>query len=189
MPVIRRKWAGFEWHECRRSSTPEVTMASWQRILVPVDFSETSQSAVRQAVDLAASFRSSLILLHVGDRAAADVATEFPLGLEASLLDAERERLLKVLTPAEQAQLHPEFVIVAGSPAHEIVRCADEREVDLIVMGTHGRSGVSHMLIGSVAERVIRSAPCPVLVVRNSGPVTASEVASTPDSVGSTLNA
>ena len=164
-------------------------MASWLRILVPVDFSETSESAVRQAVDLARTFGSGLTLLHVGDKAAADVATEFPLGLEASLHDAERECLLKILAPSEQTQLHPVFVTVSGSPAHEIVRCATERGVDLIVMGTHGRGGVSHLLLGSVAEKVIRSAPCPVLVVRGDRAATVTEAAGLPESIGSTLNA
>jgi nucleotide-binding universal stress UspA family protein len=141
-------------------------MIAWQRILVPTDFSETSRLAIEQAVELAKSFKASLILLHVGDRAASEVETEFPLGLDASLQDAERERLLKVLTPAQQTALHPELVVCAGSPAHEIVRCAAERGVDIIVMGTHGRGAVGHMLMGSVAEKVVRTAPCPVLVVR-----------------------
>jgi len=141
-------------------------MIAWRRILVPTDFSETSQQAVREAVELARTFNASLILLHVGDRAASEVATEFPLGLDAAMQDAERERLLKILTPAEQQERHPEFVVCAGSPAHEIIRCAEEREVDVIVMGTHGRGAVGHMLMGSVAEKVVRTAPCPVLVVR-----------------------
>ncbi len=141
-------------------------MIAWRRILVPTDFSESSHLAVRHAVELATTFNASLILLHVGDRAASEVETEFPLGLDASLQDAERERLLKVLSPKEQTTLRPELVVCAGSPAHEIVRCAGEREVDLIVMGTHGRGAVGHMLMGSVAERVVRTAPCPVLVVR-----------------------
>lgn len=140
-------------------------MVTWNRILVPTDFSETSGEAVRYGVELARGRQAGLILLHVGN-VAAQVATEFPLGLDASLVDAERERLLKILAPADQLALRPEFVTCTGSPAEEIVRCATEREVDLIVMGTHGRGGVSHLLLGSVAERVIRTAPCPVLVIR-----------------------
>lgn len=144
-------------------------MVAWKRILVPTDFSETSAAAIRQGVELARVFKAGLILLYVGDRAASEVATEFPIGLDGAMADAERERLNKILTPQEQREIHPEFVIAAGTPAVEIVRAADEREVDLIVMGTHGRGGVSHLLLGSVAEKVIRTAPCPVLVVR--GPV------------------
>ena len=147
------------------SDWQEVSMALWQRILVPVDFSETSTAAVQQAVELAKAFRASLLLLHVDDKAIADAAIEFPLGLDASL--AERERLLKILSPLEQAELHPEFVMVSGSPAVEIVRCASGREVDVIVMGTHGRRGISHAFSGSVAEAVLRKARCPVLTVRS----------------------
>lgn len=163
-------------------------MVSWHRILVPTDFSETSEAAVRHGVDLARTFNAGLILLYVGD-AAREVATEFPLGLDASLLDAERERLLRVISPADQAQVHPEFVMAAGSPAAEIVRCAEEREVDLVVMGTHGRGGVKHLLLGSVAEQVIRTAPCPVLVVRSMSAGATAEVDVEPASVGAVLHA
>lgn len=145
-------------------------MMTWNRILVPTDFSDASGEAVRYGVELARERRAGLILLHVGD-AAKQIATEFPLGLDASLVDAERERLLKILAPADQLAVHPEFVMSTGSPAEEIVRCATEREVDLIVMGTHGRGGVSHLLLGSVAEKVIRTAPCPVLVIRQAAAV------------------
>lgn len=158
-------------------------MVSWNRILVPTDFSETSQAAVSQAVDLARTFQAGLILLHVGE-AATEVATEFPLGLDASLVDAERERLLRIIPSAAQVQLRSELVMTSGSPAAEIVRCAQEREVDLIVMGTHGRGGVSHLLLGSVAESVIRTAPCPVLVIRRSVAAEAGEVLVEPEVAG-----
>ena len=163
-------------------------MIPWKRILVPTDFSETSTAALRQGVELARAFNAGLILIYVGDKAASDVHTEFPLGLDASLVDAMRERLLKVLTPVEQTQLRPELVIVAGSPAHEIVRAAADREVDLIVMGTHGRGGVTHMVLGSVAEKVIRTAPCPVLIMRTSA-AAAEEVEDRPETVVGQLSA
>lgn len=163
-------------------------MVSWNRILVPTDFSETSEAAVRHGVELARTFHAGLILLHVGG-AAREVATEFPLGLDASLIDAERERLLRILSPADQAAVRPEFVMAAGAPAVEIVRCATEREVDLIVMGTHGRGGVSHLLLGSVAEQVIRTAPCPVLVIRQTPAEASVEIAVEPITVGAALRA
>ena len=96
-------------------------MVSWNRILVPTDFSETSQAAVRQGVELARERGAGLILLYVGD-AVSQVATEFPIGLDASIADAERERLLRVISPADQVAVHPEFVMCAGAPAEEIVR-------------------------------------------------------------------
>ncbi len=164
-------------------------MISWHRILVPTDFSETSDAAVRHGVDLARAFNAGLILIYVGDKAAQDVATEFPLGLDDSMVTAERERISTILNTADQAELHPEFVICSGSPATEIVRCADEREIDLIVMGTHGRGGVSHMLLGSVAEKVIRTAPCPVLVVRASAVASEATADDSRASAGAALNA
>lgn len=162
-------------------------MRSWSRILVPTDFSESSAEAVRCGVELARERGAALILLHVGE-AAAQVATEFPLGLEASLQDAERERLLRILAPADQIAVRPEFVMCSGAPAEEIVRCASEREVDLIVMGTHGRGGVSHLLLGSVAEKVIRTAPCPVLVIRQAAAAASTEVVE-PSTMGAALQA
>jgi nucleotide-binding universal stress UspA family protein len=142
-------------------------MIAMQRILVPNDFSETSEAAVRYAIALARNFGARIHLLHVGDQARLDLETEFPLGLEDAVEDAVRERLLKILTPAEQAELKPQFVVLAGGPAAEIVRYAKDHDVDLIVMGTHGRGPVGHMVMGSVAEKVVRTAPCPVLTVRN----------------------
>jgi nucleotide-binding universal stress UspA family protein len=115
---------------------------------------------------LARTFKARLILMHVGYDATSYPDNEFPVDLDESLLIAERQQLLETLTPFERAELHPEFVLGAGNPAHEIVRCALERRVDVIVMGTHGRSGVSHVLLGSIAEKVVRTAPCPVLVIR-----------------------
>jgi len=141
-------------------------MIALQRILVPHDFSETSEAAVKYAVALAKNFGARLHLLHVGDQARLALDTEFPLGLEGAVEDAVRERLLKILTPAEQADLKPEFAVRAGVPATEIIRYAKDHDVDLIVMGTHGRGFVGHALMGSVAEKVVRTAPCPVLSVQ-----------------------
>jgi nucleotide-binding universal stress UspA family protein len=164
-------------------------MLAWRRILVPTDFSETSEAAVRQGVALARSFNASVILLYVGDGPASESTSDFPLGIDANLPDAERERMLRILAPCDHETVRPELVVCTGSAAQEIVRCADEREVDLIVMGTHGRSGVRHMLLGSVAEKVIRTAPCPVLVIRGSAAAVGVEVQLDPASVRVALNA
>jgi nucleotide-binding universal stress UspA family protein len=142
-------------------------MITLRKILVPHDFSDTSEAAVRYALALAHNFGAELQLLHVSDKAKFEMATEFPLGLDGTLEDAVRERLLKILTPREQAEFKPTFEFRSGSPAAEIVRYAKEAEVDLIVMGTHGRGFVAHVVLGSVAEKVVRTAPCPVLTVRN----------------------
>jgi glycine betaine transporter len=106
----------------------------------------------------------------VGDRARNDLDVEFPIGLEGAVEDGVRERLLKIVSPQEQKEFHPEFAVRPGVPAAEIVRYASANAIDLIVMGTHGRGFVGHVVMGSVAEKVVRTAPCPVLTVRNANP-------------------
>ena len=142
-------------------------MIALKRILVPHDFSDTSAAAVRYALALAQNFGAKVHLLHVSDKARFEMATEFPLGLDGTLEDAVRERLLKILTPREQIDFKPSFEFRSGAPAVEIARYAKEANIDLIVMGTHGRGFVAHAVLGSVAEKVVRTAPCPVLTVRN----------------------
>jgi nucleotide-binding universal stress UspA family protein len=145
-------------------------MIALKKILVPHDFSETSEAAVRYATALAHNFGAQLYLLHVGDKARVEMATEFPLGLDGTLEDAVRERMLKILTPRQQMEFKPIFEFRSGSPAAEIAGYASDADIDLIVMGTHGRGVVAHAVLGSVAEKVVRTAPCPVLTVRNPRP-------------------
>jgi nucleotide-binding universal stress UspA family protein len=144
-------------------------MIALKRILVPHDFSETSVASVTYAVALARSFGAELAFLYVGDRTRADLEGEIPMGSDGRVTEAVRQRLMKVLTPADQVALNPQFYVRAGTPAAEVVNFARENDIDLIVMGTHGRGFVGHMLMGSVAETVVRTAPCPVLTVRTPG--------------------
>lgn len=141
-------------------------MIGLKRILVPTDFSKTSEAAVTYAAELAKAFNASLHLLHVLERSSA-ASLEFPLQLEQEMEQAAEKRLGSILTDEQKAALRPGFAIVAGDPFLEIVRYAHANGMDLIVMGTHGRGLVGHMLMGSVAEKVVRKAPCPVLVVRH----------------------
>jgi nucleotide-binding universal stress UspA family protein len=143
-------------------------MIALKHILVPHDFSETSDAAVKYAIALARTFGAQLHMLHVGEKVKAEIETEFPLGLDSSLEVAVRERLLKMVTPRDQQELKPEFDVRVGTPYVEIVAYAKEHGMDLIVMGTHGRGLVAHSVMGSVAEKVVRYAPCPVLTVHNS---------------------
>jgi nucleotide-binding universal stress UspA family protein len=137
-------------------------------ILHPTDFSENSRVALDWALAWAQQFDARLIVLHV----VPEFAAVYQLKQE------EVERLsthMQQVAEAEMRQLWQErggavdyeLVVTIGAPAQEILRIAIERQVDLIVIGTHGRTGLSHLLLGSVAERVVRLAPCPVLIVRS----------------------
>ena len=145
-------------------------MIALKTLLVPSDFSECSEAAVRYGLELARRFDAKLHLLHVVyDPALQPWATE---GMTLPLLDAvdqwqkeSRQRLIDAVPPADAGRVTVSATI--GSPYAEILRYADENDVDLIVMGTHGRSGMSHVLLGSIAEKVVRHAPCPVLTVRH----------------------
>jgi nucleotide-binding universal stress UspA family protein len=162
--------------------TPDLRVAL-SRILVPTDFSETSAAAVRYGVAVARALDAKLHVLHVEPRHDLETMVEGELVVEKSLegmgaanppQNAARELLGTILTEQERTDVQAEYVLRAsgqGGPHVEIVQYAQERGIDLIVMGTHGRSGVAHMLMGSVAEKVVRKAPCPVLTVRQPEPV------------------
>jgi nucleotide-binding universal stress UspA family protein len=140
-----------------------------QHMLVPLDFSATADRALEYAIALAQHLHARLTLLHVFDLtplALGDPATVFPTtALDA--LETEAQHLLQAsLDRVRHAGLQGESLLVQGTPTHTIVETAGEQGVDLIIMGTHGRTGLAHVFLGSVAEHVVRQAPCPVLVVR-----------------------
>lgn len=145
-------------------------MINLKTILVPTDFSECSDAALRYGRALASAFGATLHLLHVVQdpytQPWAAEAFPAPLGDMLNEWQAQaRDRLCKVIPEAERPTTM--VTTVVGSPALEIVRYASEQGIDLIVIGTHGRGPFGHMLLGSVAERVVRKAPCPVLTVRH----------------------
>jgi nucleotide-binding universal stress UspA family protein len=151
-------------------------MIALKRILVATDFSDTSEAAVKYGVALARAFGARLHVLHVAGRQDLQVMVERQRVIDQFLSEpgephnAARELLSGVLTPQDAEAVQAEYVLRAGGasgPYLEIVRYAKERGIDLIIVGTHGRGFVAHMLIGSVAERVVRTAPCPVLTVRH----------------------
>lgn len=145
-----------------------------QKILAPLDFSAATPHVVAYATRFAAQFRAALVLLHVTypliDLGPPE-AFAFDRG-EAE--DAMRRDALGKLSQwkeaiageGESAAPAPEILVRRGTPHHEIVQAARELEIDLIVIATHGYTGMKHLLLGSTAERVVRHAPCPVLVVR-----------------------
>ena len=139
-------------------------MIAVKSILVPTDFSETSDAALSYGIGLALTFGARLYLLHVPGETGVNFEADFPM---VQFENATRERLEMLVSPRNLITLRPEYALRLGAPSDEIVRYAGSRDIDLIVMGTHGRSGVAHMVMGSVAEEVIRTAPCPVLTVRH----------------------
>lgn len=141
-----------------------------RRILVPIDFSPLSKKALRYALRFAEGFRAGITLLHVVEP---DVPPAFDGFMIAPPISPNGNRTkcanrLKVLA-SSMAIRAPNYVqptVRTGLPAYEIVEAAKELDVDLIVIATHGYTGWKHFAIGSTAERVVRAAPCPVLVVR-----------------------
>lgn len=145
-------------------------MSQITRILVATDFSETSDAALTYARTLAESLGASLHLVHVfddpyGNALVAEMSASVYESMRATEMTQARRRLLRRLPPADRKQFQGSTAIVTGSPAEAIVDYAADRGMDLIVMGTHGRSGFAHLLLGSVAEHVVRTARCPVLTV------------------------
>lgn len=138
-------------------------------ILVPLDFSLHSKQALDCAVDFARQFGAKLTLLHVVEPIATpDFAASFPLAMENDkLMAAARSELERVAKAARIPRGMVEKVLVRfGRSFHEIADAACTRKVDLIIISTHGYTGLKHALLGSTTERVVRHAPCPVLVVR-----------------------
>ena len=144
-----------------------------KRILVPVDFSAASRAALWRATELATALGATVDLLHVVDvpkpqRMAAEFYVPVPLEYLKHVKSQTADHLRDWLDTANVPSSAPRE-IAEGKPYVEIVKYARDRGIDLIVMGTHGRGGMSHLLLGSVADKVVRTAPCPVMTVRAEG--------------------
>jgi nucleotide-binding universal stress UspA family protein len=135
-----------------------------KQILVPIDFGEASEVALDYGRALARTFGASLHLLHVMENPFLRPTAADPSVLKAAAAKHLGERL----TDDDRAALHATAVLeTSDKPAEEIVKYAKAHAIDLVVMGTHGRGTMAQLLVGSVAERVVRTAPCPVLTVRH----------------------
>jgi nucleotide-binding universal stress UspA family protein len=153
--------------ENERTAMKTTSALKLAKILVPVDFSDCSQKALQYAIPLAKQHQSSIVLLHV-------VPTNFALGeyggidyasLEASMITSSEEQIAKMAREVATdvpVQTH----VAVGSPAGEIIQFAKNLPADVVVISTHGRTGLQHVFLGSVVEHVVRRAPCPVFVVR-----------------------
>jgi nucleotide-binding universal stress UspA family protein len=141
-----------------------------QHILAPTDFSEYSKKAVASALEWAKKFAAKLSILHVIELPPYPVEGYAPPSLTATFLeDLERQasqELAQIVPEAESAGVEVARLVTVGSPYRKIVDMAEAEQVDLIVMATAGRTGISHLVMGSIAERVVRTASCPVLTIR-----------------------
>ena len=140
-------------------------------VLVATDFGDTSTAALAYGRNLARAFGGKLHVLHVAEPVTSTAASEFYLEdlteLQKAADDSAAKQLHELLTPEDRALLSATSVVrTSPDVAYSIIEYAKAAHVDLIVVGTHGRGGVSRLVMGSVAEKVARTAPCPVLVVR-----------------------
>jgi universal stress protein A len=145
-------------------------MIAMKKIIVPIDFSEYSKKSLRYAVEFATSFQSEILLIYVIEPVT--YPADFSFG-QIALPMAETEvrqraeaQLEKLIETAIERRVSARAFVRAGKPSAEIVRLAGDESADLIIIATHGHTGVEHVLFGSTAERVIRKAPCPVLSIR-----------------------
>jgi nucleotide-binding universal stress UspA family protein len=142
-----------------------------ERILVPTDFSEESRTALQYGVALAEKFAASLHVLHVLEVVAGAEPLAWQLDsrktVEGAIEAAAWDELRALLPEDEQKRFRAQLALEWGSPFVEIIGYAKTHKIDLVVMGTHGRGKVARLIIGSVAENVVRTAPCPALIIRH----------------------
>jgi nucleotide-binding universal stress UspA family protein len=147
-------------------------MIALKHILVAIDFSEPSETALEYGRAMARTFNATLHVVHVVDAFLPGMAAETAAADYGRLIDeleqAAHQHLDATVREDDRRELGAKAVLLRqSSPAQGIVTYAASANVDLIVIGTHGRGGWSHLLMGSVAEKVVRTAPCPVLTVRH----------------------
>lgn len=165
---------------------------TYNRILVPIDFSPHSTAALHHAASIAGRFFATLLMLHVIPKAYEVYSTHVHTGRRGGLpfepfqatlqvpsdaqetvtinLREQARNAMQKFIPATLNYQPRELLVAIGEPYEQILQVTNDQHIDLIVMGTHGRTGLSHAFIGSVAERVLRSATCPVLTVKATSP-------------------
>lgn len=146
-------------------------MIDLKRIVTATDFSQHSQVALRYAAALAKAFNAEVVLCHVLERP--DFLSQLPPVAEGyfppnlSEIQEKHARVQCEQVLAEAGLSQARVVLRHGNPSVELVQMAKDEHADLIIVGTHGRGAIAHLLLGSVAEKVVRSASCPVLTVRS----------------------
>jgi len=145
-------------------------MINIKNILCPIDYSIYSEKALNYAIEFAGKYGAKLFLIHVLDIRFYDIND--PDLYNVNIVDKEtinklKERLLKCVNEDTKGRISVDAIVLQGVPFTEIIKASKEYAIDLIVLGTHGRTGLSHAIMGSVAEKVVRKSPCPVLTVRH----------------------
>lgn len=141
-----------------------------KKILVPIDFSDFSKNALRYAIQFAENFQAKVYIVYVIEPMV--YPSDFSLGqvaipnVEYDMQDRAKSELDNLIKNEITTSLETEIIIRAGKPFVEIIDVAAEKDIDLIIIATHGLTGVEHLLFGSTAEKVVRKAPCPVLSIR-----------------------
>jgi nucleotide-binding universal stress UspA family protein len=146
-------------------------MINLKKILCPIDYSDCSKEALKYAVSFAMKDEAKLYLLHVINTHRFDEYLDKimeQINID-EIIKQLKTRLLECVPEEIRNDMKIEASVVQGIPFAEIISVVKKNKIDMIVMGTHGRTGIVHILIGSVAEKVVRKAPCPVLTVRQSG--------------------
>lgn len=141
-----------------------------KKILVPIDFSDYSKNALKYAADFAQNFKAKIYLIYViepviypADFSIGQVTIPTPDVDMNARAQSELDALAKTFV---ESSIEVETIIKSGKPFVEINETASEKDIDLIIIATHGHTGVEHLLFGSTAEKVVRKAPCPVLTLR-----------------------
>jgi len=147
-------------------------MIDMNKIIVPIDFSEFSKKALRYAVEFARQWNAEIILVYVVEPVI--YPADFSFGqvaipsMESELRERGKEQLDKLIASDVVGAVRARGLVRGGKPFVEIIHAAMEENADLIIIATHGHSGIEHALFGSTAEKVVRKAPCPVLSIRSS---------------------
>jgi nucleotide-binding universal stress UspA family protein len=144
-------------------------MKAMRRILVPIDFSDYSRHALRYASEFVKTFEAKMYLVYVFEPLYTGIEVEFMSGQADIENDIQRlalKELKKLIETEINHELETEILFKVGKPFVKINETASEHDIDLIIISTHGQTGIKHMLFGSTAEKVVRKAPCPVLSLR-----------------------
>ena len=154
-----------------KATIPAAALAPLQfkigRILVPVDFSECAQTALRYALGVASQFQAELTLAHVVEQIVYPGDWMYPPLALSDFATEKREQVLeKMKDLVKDPGVNVQHIVRVGRAWQEVIELAKERKSDLIILATHGYTGLKHVLLGSVAEKIIRHAPCTVLTVR-----------------------